>query len=195
MTSNTTAIASSADGKAIGQRYQCRRGPVDVLHRHMPLRRAPISTLAFCQGADKFAACRWNIRHARSLSAVRYLWPIRVDRASLTAPHRCWRRIQNRSIVRGSRTSARKRMTMSNHDLAQEPNWITGRLRNASFLRRQLPYLAVLVLAIAGVAYTNISHQPLVGYWEFLVVATGVSVRDFAWYRPKRSTGLLFCLR
>jgi hypothetical protein len=34
--------------------------------------------------------------------------------------------------------------------------------------------LAVLVLAIAGVAYTNISHQPLVGYWEFLVVATGV---------------------
>ena len=69
---------------------------------------------------------------------------------------------------------ARKRMTMSNHDLAQEPNWFTGRLRNASFLRRQLPYLAVLVLAIAGVAYTNISHQPLVGYWEFLVVATGV---------------------
>src|ERR1700730_14900029 len=65
-------------------------------------------------------------------------------------------------------------MTMSNHDLAQEPNWFTGRLRNASFLRRQLPYLAVLVLAIAGVAYTNISHQPLVGYWEFLVVATGV---------------------
>jgi hypothetical protein len=65
-------------------------------------------------------------------------------------------------------------MTMSNHDLAQEPNWFTGRLRNASFLRRQLPYLAVLVLAIAGVAYTNISHQTLVGYWEFLVVATGV---------------------
>lgn len=63
---------------------------------------------------------------------------------------------------------------MSDHDLSQEPNWVTGRLRNASFLRRQLPYLAVLVLAIAGVAYTNISHQPLVGYWEVLVVATGV---------------------
>ena len=65
-------------------------------------------------------------------------------------------------------------MTMSNPDLAQEQHGITGRLRNASFLRRQLPYLAILVLAVAGVAYTNISHQPLVGYWEFLVVATGV---------------------
>ena len=40
-----------------------------------------------------------------------------------------------------------------------------------SFLYRQLPYIVVLVLAISGVAYTNISHQPLVGYWEFLTLA------------------------
>jgi len=45
---------------------------------------------------------------------------------------------------------------------------------DGSFLRRQLPYLVVLALAICGVAYTNISHQPLVGYWEFLALATGV---------------------
>jgi hypothetical protein len=32
----------------------------------------------------------------------------------------------------------------------------------------------VLALAIAGVAYTNISHQPLIGYWEFLTFALGV---------------------
>jgi hypothetical protein len=32
----------------------------------------------------------------------------------------------------------------------------------------------VLTLAVSGVAYTNISHQSLVGYWEFLAVATGV---------------------
>ena len=38
---------------------------------------------------------------------------------------------------------------------------------------RQLPYMAVLALVIAGVAYTNISHQPLVGFWEFLTVAMG----------------------
>src|SRR5262247_4946868 len=45
---------------------------------------------------------------------------------------------------------------------------------NSSFLRRQLPYLVVLALAISGVAYTNISHQPLVGYWEFLTLAMGI---------------------
>jgi hypothetical protein len=43
-----------------------------------------------------------------------------------------------------------------------------------SFLYRQLPYIVVLVLAISGVAYTNISHQPLVGYWEFLTLAMAV---------------------
>jgi len=42
------------------------------------------------------------------------------------------------------------------------------------FLWQQLPYIVALVLAIAGVAYTNASHQPLVGYWEFLALAIGV---------------------
>ncbi|WP_439369833.1 hypothetical protein [Bradyrhizobium sp. DASA03120] len=42
------------------------------------------------------------------------------------------------------------------------------------FLWQQLPYVVALLLAIAGVAYTNISHQPLVGYWEFLALAIGV---------------------
>ena len=41
-------------------------------------------------------------------------------------------------------------------------------------VRRQLPFLAILVLAIGGVAYTNISQRPLVGYWEFLAIAMGV---------------------
>jgi hypothetical protein len=43
-----------------------------------------------------------------------------------------------------------------------------------SFLLKQLPYIAVLTLAISGVAYTNMSRQPLVGYWEFLALAMGV---------------------
>jgi hypothetical protein len=42
------------------------------------------------------------------------------------------------------------------------------------FLRQQLPYIIALVLAIVGVAYTNVSHQPLVGYWEFLALAIAV---------------------
>lgn len=49
-----------------------------------------------------------------------------------------------------------------------------GGFSKASFLRRQLPFLAVLILAIGGVAYSNISRQPLVGYWEFLALAVGV---------------------
>ena len=50
----------------------------------------------------------------------------------------------------------------------------------AAALRRQLRRAmrpvaaATLVLAVAGVAYTNASHQPLVGYWEFLALAIGV---------------------
>ena len=50
----------------------------------------------------------------------------------------------------------------------------SGDSGKTNFLRRQLPFIAVLTLAIAGVAYANISQQPLVGYWEFLALATGV---------------------
>jgi hypothetical protein len=48
------------------------------------------------------------------------------------------------------------------------------RSASGSSLRRQLPYILVLGLAIVGVAYTTIAHQPLVGYWEFLALATGL---------------------
>ncbi len=48
-------------------------------------------------------------------------------------------------------------------------------------LRQALPFLTVLVLAIFGVAYTNISGKPLVGYWEFLAVAIGVVCVVNAW--------------
>jgi hypothetical protein len=49
-----------------------------------------------------------------------------------------------------------------------------GRSAVVHFLWQQLPYIVALVLAIAGVAYTNASHQPLVRYWEFLALAIGV---------------------
>lgn len=42
------------------------------------------------------------------------------------------------------------------------------------FMWQQLPYVVALVLAIAGVAYTNVSRQPLTGYWEFLALAIAV---------------------
>ena len=57
-----------------------------------------------------------------------------------------------------------------NEDVAAPSNFSS----RARFLWRQLPYAVALVLAVAGVAYTNISHQPLLGYWEFLAIAVGV---------------------
>ncbi|BBO10851.1 MULTISPECIES: hypothetical protein [unclassified Bradyrhizobium] len=49
-----------------------------------------------------------------------------------------------------------------------------ARSTTARFLWQQLPYIVALLLAIVGVAYTNVSHQPLTGYWEFLALAIGV---------------------
>jgi hypothetical protein len=63
---------------------------------------------------------------------------------------------------------------MSEPELPKIADQIPLRSRNAGLLQRKLPYIAVLGLAVSGVAYTNISHQPLVGYWEFLALATGV---------------------
>ena len=57
------------------------------------------------------------------------------------------------------------------NDGTDSPLTRSGVLR---FLWQQLPYIVALVLAIAGVAYTNASHQPLVRYWEFLALAIGV---------------------
>ena len=37
------------------------------------------------------------------------------------------------------------------------------------------------MMAIFGVAYTNISHQPLVGFWEFLAVAIGFVCVNAGW--------------
>ena len=65
---------------------------------------------------------------------------------------------------------------MSEIDTQQAENGETAPARSGMthFAWQQLPYLVALVLAIAGVAYTNVSHQPLVGYWEFLALAIGV---------------------
>jgi hypothetical protein len=50
------------------------------------------------------------------------------------------------------------------------------------FLWQQLPYVVALVLAIAGVAYTNVSQQPLTGYWEFLALAIAVVCIVSKWH-------------
>ena len=51
----------------------------------------------------------------------------------------------------------------------------------ARFWLKELPYIAVLALTILGVAYTSISRQPLIGYWEFLAVAIGLVCVTTGW--------------
>jgi hypothetical protein len=53
--------------------------------------------------------------------------------------------------------------------------------RKARLWLRELPYIIVLVLTLLGVAYTSISHQPLIGYWEFLSLAMGVVCVGTGW--------------
>ena len=47
-------------------------------------------------------------------------------------------------------------------------------LHKESFLRKQLPFIVVLLLTIFGVAYTSMAHRPLVGFWDALAIAVGV---------------------
>jgi hypothetical protein len=53
--------------------------------------------------------------------------------------------------------------------------------RIARFWLRELPYVIVLALTIFGVAYTSVSHQPLISYWQFLAVAVGLVCVTTGW--------------
>jgi hypothetical protein len=46
-----------------------------------------------------------------------------------------------------------------------------GAASATGFLLRKLPYIVALALAIFGVAYSNLSRQPLNGFWEFMSLA------------------------
>jgi len=79
----------------------------------------------------------------------------------------------------GRRDSPRQANTaivlpMSNLDASSGHNADDQSASKISLVRRQLPFLAILALAIGGVAYTNISQRPLVGYWEFLAIVMGL---------------------
>lgn len=80
--------------------------------------------------------------------------------------------VEDRTIrVRSFDQFSDKGSHMSENDLTNRDTGLEGRSRQAWLATRQLPYIAVLVLAIAGVAYANISDKQLAGYWEFLAVA------------------------
>jgi hypothetical protein len=51
----------------------------------------------------------------------------------------------------------------------------------ASFWLRELPYAAVFVLAIFGIAYNSYSKQSIVGYWELLALVICVVCIGSGW--------------
>jgi hypothetical protein len=60
-----------------------------------------------------------------------------------------------------------------------------GHSGNANAWRRHVPYLLVLALALAGVAYSNMAQKPLAGYWELLALISGGVCIFSEWGKPK----------
>ena len=58
-----------------------------------------------------------------------------------------------------------------------------GEGSGASHLLHTLPYLAILILTLAGVAYTSINKQPLIYYWDVIAVLTGLLCIVTGWSR------------
>jgi hypothetical protein len=60
-----------------------------------------------------------------------------------------------------------------------------------SFWLRELPYVAVLILTLFGVAYASFSRQSMVGYWEFLAPVIGLLCVGTAWpHAPDKAARL-----
>jgi hypothetical protein len=51
----------------------------------------------------------------------------------------------------------------------------------SDFLFRELPYSAVLILTLLGVAYTSFAQHPIVAYWELLTPLVGLACILSGW--------------
>ena len=60
-----------------------------------------------------------------------------------------------------------------------------------SFWLRELPFTIVLILTIAGVAYTTFSKQTIAGYWEILAPIIGLVCIGAGWQEADDKTGRL----
>jgi hypothetical protein len=65
------------------------------------------------------------------------------------------------------------------------------RATHLSFWIRELPFTIVLVLTIAGVAYTSFSKQPLAGLWEILAPIIALVCVGAGWQEAADRTGRL----
>ena len=58
---------------------------------------------------------------------------------------------------------------------------VSPKLPHASFWIRELPFSLVLILTILGVAYTTVSKQPIIVYWELLAPVIGLVCVGAGW--------------
>ncbi|HML08687.1 MAG TPA: hypothetical protein VK430_11240 [Xanthobacteraceae bacterium] len=65
----------------------------------------------------------------------------------------------------------------------------SSKSRAASLLVRELPFTLVLILTILGVAYTSLSKQPIIGYWEILAPIIGLACIVTGWHSATDQTG------
>jgi hypothetical protein len=60
-----------------------------------------------------------------------------------------------------------------------------------SFWIRELPFTLVLILTVAGVAYTSFSKAPIVGYWEILTPIIALVCVGAGWQEAGDKNGRL----
>lgn len=71
----------------------------------------------------------------------------------------------------------------------------TQRYSKDNFLLRKLPHAALLALTIGGVAFTSVTHTPLIRYWELLAVLTALICIASGWPDRDRHDRLQLILK
>ena len=71
------------------------------------------------------------------------------------------------------------------------PHVVTRNSPRMSLLLRELPFSAVLILTILGVAYTSFSKEPIVTYWELLAPIIGLVCIGAGWQNASDKAGKL----
>ncbi len=57
--------------------------------------------------------------------------------------------------------------------------------RRPSRFLRALPYILILILTLAGVAYTSVNKKPLIHYWEAVAVLTAILCIISGWWHAE----------
>jgi hypothetical protein len=65
------------------------------------------------------------------------------------------------------------------------------RWRHLNFWIWELPFSAVLILTMIGVAYTSFSKKPITGYWELLAPLIALVCVGAGWHRASDSSARL----